>query len=317
MQGDCLSATLFIFYLAQALNPPSDPIQDEHSYTIQSHAQIKWKTFIKETNTFIISPKYADDTTWVSNNPEIIRSIKENIPPMLKNYNLQVNASKTEEYAVPFPPRCSITSEHNYSKPPDQSKWKKCKLLGSHIDTETDIQRRRGLVITNMKNHKQIYNSKHLSQNLKIRHFNAFQTSIFLYNCSLWTLTLTMERKIDAFHRRQLRYALGIHYPKRISNENLYELTKATPWSKTIKHRRLRLLGHICRLPEDTPVRQSLAEVIREYKKKCGRPKSTWLSLVKKDLDSIGIPPDDNFQNVINLAQDRAAWRNHVQKHFS
>ena len=93
----------------------------------------------------------------------------------------------------------------------------KCKLLGSHLDTQTDINRRRGLIINNMKNHKRIYKSKHLSHDLKIRHFNCLQTSNFLYNCALWTLTATMEKNIDAFHRRQLRYALGIHYPKKIS----------------------------------------------------------------------------------------------------
>ena len=32
----------------------------------------------------------------------------------------------------------------------------------------------------------------------------------------------SMIKALDAFHRRQLRYALGIYYPKKISNAELY-----------------------------------------------------------------------------------------------
>jgi len=59
MQGDCLSAILFIFYLAQAL---TDQNHNDHSYGIDTMAQIKWKHTVDDE--FTISPKYADDTTW-------------------------------------------------------------------------------------------------------------------------------------------------------------------------------------------------------------------------------------------------------------
>ena len=77
-------------------------------------------------------------------------------------------------------------------------------------------------IITNMKNNRHVYVSKYLTVSLKIRHFNCFETSIFLYNCALWTLTPSMIKALDVFHRRQLRYALGIYYPKKISNAELY-----------------------------------------------------------------------------------------------
>ena len=50
--------------------------------------------------------------------------------------------------------------------------------------------------------------------------------SIFLYHSELWTLTKTLSASIDAFHRRQLMYAM-------ISNAKLYKLIKAEPWSMT------------------------------------------------------------------------------------
>ena len=66
-----------------------------------------------EENMFAISPKYADDITWASNNPKVIEMVKETVPPMLKKADLKVNESKTEEYAVPTHERNDILSEHS------------------------------------------------------------------------------------------------------------------------------------------------------------------------------------------------------------
>ena len=46
-------------------------------------------------------------------------------------------------------------------------------------------------------------------------------------------LTKTLFDSIDAFHRGQLRYAIGIVYALVIPNANLYEITKVEPLSKT------------------------------------------------------------------------------------
>ena len=86
-------------------------------------------------------------------------------------------------------------------------------------------------------------------------------------------------------------------------------MTKATPWSKIIKQRRLYLLGHICRLAEDTPARQALTEMIRHSKRKCGRPRLTWIALIKKDLCELGIEAEDDMENIIEMAADRDVWR--------
>ena len=88
---------------------------------------------------FTISPKYADDITWASNDVKVIEMIKETVPQMLKDAQLIVNESKTEEYAAPVPKRNQILKEHSYTKHPLENKWKNCKLLGSYIDTETDV----------------------------------------------------------------------------------------------------------------------------------------------------------------------------------
>ena len=165
-------------------------------------------------------------------------------------------------------------------KTPD---WRNCKLLGSKLDTEKGFQRRKGLTIDSMREMDYIYNSKSLSIQTKMRTFNAFASSIFLYNSELWTMSTILERKIDSFQRRMLRQAISIRWPKKISTVNLYTKTKQENWSKTIKRRRLNWLGHMMRMNADTPVRKGLDEAMRPAKKKKGKPPTTWLKVMEKD----------------------------------
>ena len=99
--------------------------------------------------------------------------------------------------------------------------WKKCKLLGSLLDTACDINRRKGLTLTSMKAFDSTYKSKRIGTDLKVRNFNTFSGSIFLYNSELWTLTETQQNEIDSFHRRLLRRVINIQWPRKISNEDL------------------------------------------------------------------------------------------------
>ena len=209
MQGDVLSAILFITYLAKCLRRPI-------------HTRQKG---------FLLQPKYADDITYAGTSKGQINELDAKIPPRLNEYDLSANASKTERYQIPKPPpppppkpRYETLLEHNDDKPlwsaldwltnykpnfPDKTPdWKKCKLLGSRLDTETDIHQRKG--IDSMKKMDYTYKSRKLSIAMKVRTFDAFSASIFLYNSEIWTLTATLEKQIDSFHSRMLRKAIVI-----------------------------------------------------------------------------------------------------------
>ena len=216
MQGDVLSAILFIFYLACCLGKESS-------------------TYI---NKLLIAPKYADDITYASNNKRIIDNIKNSVPNKLKKFKLTINESKTETYQIPKPsppapppPSLEILIEHkndkprwseldwliNYTPPQPEDKipnWKCCKLLGSLLDTELDIKRRKILTIDAMKKLRTVFNSSRISIVLKVRCFIAYIDSVFLYNSELWCMNNKISEEIDSFHRKQLRYAIGIRYPK-------------------------------------------------------------------------------------------------------
>ena len=85
-----------------------------------------------QKNYITIDPKYADDITYLTTSKERNEKIEEDVPLMLQERDLFVNKDKTETEVVS---RGGTTE------------WKNIKFLGSLLDTESDITRRKGLAI--------------------------------------------------------------------------------------------------------------------------------------------------------------------------
>ena len=185
--------------------------------------------------------------------------------------NLCINTDKTEEYKV------SRTGNDD---------WKKCKLVGSLIDTTCDINRRRGLAVHAYNKLKKILKSRQVNPKLKVKVLNIYIKSIFLYNCEIWTITKELENSIDIFQRRLLRKTLNIYWKDKISNEELYNRAEVKKWSSEIKKQRLKWLRHLLRLPKETPAKQALHQVMLPIKRTRGKPKTTWINLIRKENGS-------------------------------
>ena len=59
----------------------------------------------------------------------------------------------------------------------------------------------------------------------KIRIFNACVKSVLLYGRKTWLVTKEIQRKIQTFVNRCLRYILRIWWPNIISNKDLWKVT--------------------------------------------------------------------------------------------
>ena len=115
MQRDCLSAILFIFYLAKALKDS------------------KMKTNAERNDTFYIEPKYSDDITIpLLNNKKIIMDAESEFLALLKSFNLTTNGTKTEHHTIPQP--------LPIPKPPDIDCSKLSNSLWSELDWVLPIQ---------------------------------------------------------------------------------------------------------------------------------------------------------------------------------
>ena len=77
--------------------------------------------------------------------------------------------------------------------------------------------------------------------------------SILLYGLECLPLTSTLQDKLYSACRRILRYVLWAYLPDCISNAELTRRTGATALSKTLRQRRLRLVGHALRMANPSP----------------------------------------------------------------
>ena len=76
-----------------------------------------------------------------------------------------------------------------------------------------------------MKRTTKVWLSKSLRKDTKIRIFNACVKSVLLYGCETWLVTNEIQRKIQTFVNRCLRYILRIWWPNIISNKDLWKAT--------------------------------------------------------------------------------------------
>jgi hypothetical protein len=55
--------------------------------------------------------------------------------------------------------------------------------------------------------------------------FNVYVKSVLLYGCQTWLVTYEIQRKLQSFINRSLRYMMKIWWPRVISSEKLWKMT--------------------------------------------------------------------------------------------
>ena len=315
-QGDCSSPIMFILYLAKSMDHNSHLL--DHTYSKPKHLSTPEPSFLKEHDYYMnkekiyqiskqtlkINTEYADDVgkniisqscNTENNTKKLTDHYKLHLPDKLRNHNLQCNPEKTEHYTI----------NRNGC-----DNWKKCIYLGSLLDTTNDIKRRKQLTMSAMLKLNYLWQSNKATITTKLRIFSALSKAFLCTMQSYGLLQQKPKRKKNSFHRKLLRKLLNIKWPKQITNEDLYSKTKEKPWSNIIAEQRIRWLGNALRLPENTPAKMALTESIRHVERPRGRPQTTWLQSVKKQLSEINI----TWEKASLLAQDPQQWRNVVKE---
>jgi len=72
-----------------------------------------------------------------------------------------------------------------------------------------------------------------------------------------------------------------------------------------VAERRLRMAGHIVRMPPGRPANRAMSWTPRGSRRKRGRPTKTWRSTFKEDLVDRGV----DWKSVRAVATDRHRWR--------
>ncbi|VDP42439.1 unnamed protein product [Schistosoma margrebowiei] len=137
-----------------------------------------------------------------------------------------------------------------------------CTYLGSITDeqggSDVDEKARIGKARTAFLRLKNIWNSKHLSTNIKVRIFNTNVKAVLLYGAETWRTKTTTIKKVQVFIHSYLHWILNIHWPDTISNSLLWERTNQLPAEEEIRKRRWKWIGHTLRKSSNWITRQVL-----------------------------------------------------------
>jgi len=122
-----------------------------------------------------------------------------------------------------------------------------------------------------------IWASKILSTEVKIRLYESLVLSILLYCAETWFMKKANEKKLEAAHHRWLRKILHILWKDMVSNEKVRELTGQQLLGDIIRERRLRWCGHAWRMRTDIPARAAISWFPTGHKRKRERPRIDWI----------------------------------------
>ncbi|VDO81463.1 unnamed protein product [Schistosoma margrebowiei] len=111
--------------------------------------------------------------------------------------------------------------------------------LGSINDeqggSDADVKARIGKARSTYLQLRDIWNSKQLSTNTKVRIFNSNVKRVLLYGAETWTTTKTIIQKIQVFINSCPRKILQIRRPDTISNNQLWARTNQIPEEEEIR----------------------------------------------------------------------------------
>ena len=143
--------------------------------------------------------------------------------------------------------------------------------------------------------------SRSLRKGTKIKIFNDCVKSVFLYGCETWLVTKDIQRKLQTFVNRCLRYILRIWWPKIISNRDLWKVTRQEDINVEIRKIKFRWIGHTLR-KEDEEIPKSAPFWNPQGNRKRGRPRNSWRRSVIGEAGR-------SCNELRFLAADRRKWK--------
>ena len=103
-----------------------------------------------------------------------------------------------------------------------------------------------------------IWNTKHLSIQTKVRVYQTLFLSILLYASEIWTSLANDMKTMESFHMKCQQRMLGIRWHDFVGDSEVSLGTGLAPVSHWITRSRNAIFGHVARLPDNIPAHQAM-----------------------------------------------------------
>ncbi|VDP00760.1 unnamed protein product [Schistosoma margrebowiei] len=155
-------------------------------------------------------------------------------------------------------------------------------IIDEHGGSDADVKARIGKARVAYLQLKNIWNSKQLSTNIKVRIFNTNVKTVLLYGAETWRTKKAIIQKIQVFINSCLRKILQIRWLDAISNNQLWERTNQIPAEEEVK-KCWKWIGHTLRKAPNCVTRQAFTWNPQRQRRR-GRPKNTLLRGMEIDM---------------------------------
>ena len=222
-----------------------------------------------------------DDIAILANTPNQAETLLHSLEQAVAGISLHVNAHKTEYMCFNQTGDIS-TLDGSSLKLVDKFTY----LESIVSSTEKDIDTRLTKAWTAIDK-LSIIRKSDLTDKMKRSFFLAAVVSILLYECTTWTLTKRLEKKLDGNYTRMLRAILNKSWGQHPTKHQLY--SHRPPISKTIQVRRTRHAKY-CWRSRDELISDVLLWTPTYGRAKAGRPARTYIQQLCEDT---GCSPED------------------------
>ncbi|MCX8759408.1 reverse transcriptase domain-containing protein [Vibrio parahaemolyticus] len=250
---------------------------------------------------------FADDIVLIDESKEGINAKLEQWRDTLKSKGFKLSRSKMEYM------ECRFSKNRNNNEGIHLDGKKICnsktfKYLGSIISNNgeimDDVINRIKVGWMKWRNASGVLCDRRLPAKLKGKFYRTAIRPSLLYGSECWTVKHDHTQKIHVAEMRMLRWMSGNTIRDKLKNDFIRHKIGVAPIEDKLRENRLRWFGHILRRPKNAPVRKGEFFNMGETKRRRGRPKTTWLGLVKKDLNLCNLTED--------LSMNRNTWKNRI-----
>lgn len=289
-QGCLLSPLLFIVVL------------DWVSKTAYDNPRgIRWSL-----TSFIEDLEFADDICTLSHRLQDSQLQVNNIESTAKRTGLYINPTKTKSMRINTNQNEHIKINNTNIEDVDNFTY-----LGSIVSTtggtDEDIAARKRKAQQAFQMLWPVWRSRALKTATKIKIFNSNVKSVLLYGSETWRETVASISTLQTFVNRCLRNILGIRWPEKISNKDLWKRTNQNAIEIQIRSRKWKWIGHTLRKNNTNVTKQAFDWNPQGHRKR-GRPKNTWRRGLAAELQKI----NKTWKEAKTAALDRRRWKNTV-----
>jgi len=178
-------------------------------------------------------------------------------------------------------------------------------VISSDGDVEADINTRLAKAAAVFRQLDNVWRSSTLSLRIKLDLYTSLIVSTAIYASQTWKSIARICQQLDVFHQRNLRKILGITWKNHVTNMEVLSRTGQQRLQNIVAEIRLRMAGHIIRMPPGWPANHAMSWTPRGSGRLQSRPTKTWRSTFKEDLVDRGV----NWNSVRAVATNESRWR--------